>query len=413
MAEFFVVVPPGWEDELGRELREIEPFLIGPSGWPDPKGFGEIETVPGGATLRCDPLAALQVHFHSRLASRVLQRLKRFHAAEFHQLEKGLRAIPVREILGGSGFALKAEARKSRINNEKRILEIARRVWGPEAPEGGSRRTLYLRNDGDEVSVSLDLTGEHLHRRSTGRELGGPAPIRETLAAHLLRFLIDGEPLSVLRETVLVDPMAGSGTLMSEAAFLYRPRRVREFAFDSLPGTPKILKSESFMANHRRSPDRLWKRLVAFDSFEAARERLRALAPALAPHEFEVRDSVLSGAEPALSLRSGDMKGIPNPADLATESTDRERRWVVANPPYGERLRQIPTEELREILLASGPERVAVILPEKLALDLKRAWPRDWNVRRRPVLNGGIRCFLLVFEKSSTAPSSGVFPGLD
>jgi putative N6-adenine-specific DNA methylase len=373
MAEFFAVVPLGWEEELATEFREIEPFLIGHDGRPSAEGLGELVTEKGGVTLRAEPLLVLQLNFFSKLASRFLVRIGNFRATEFFQLEKGLRSVELAKWLGDEQFALKAEAQKSKINNEKRILEVAEKVWGRRIGRGATQ-TLFIRNDKDQVTVSLDLSGEHLHRRKTGRELGGPAPLRETLAAGLVRFLIGGEPLSILQNVTLVDPMAGSGTLLSEASRLYLPSKDRSFAFQSQPWIPKLLKSPSFFANYRHLPEKTWRGLASHDEFSAARERLSELGKDL--------------REPLEVLKT--------PEDFSNKAPV----WVIANPPYGERLKALPPQALAKLLLSFHPERVAVILPERLALDLRKAWPAGWRVEKRSVSNGGIPCFFMRFMKN-------------
>ena len=61
------------------------------------------------------------------------------------------------------------------------------------------------------ATVYLDMSGEPLFKRGY-RSLGGEAPLKETLAAAMLR--LSGWD----REMPLVDPMCGSGTLPIEAA---------------------------------------------------------------------------------------------------------------------------------------------------------------------------------------------------
>lgn len=65
----------------------------------------------------------------------------------------------------------------------------------------------------DQCTIALDSSGQSLHRRGY-RQSTGPAPINEVLAAGLLR--LSGWD----RETPLLDPMCGSGTLLIEAAML-------------------------------------------------------------------------------------------------------------------------------------------------------------------------------------------------
>lgn len=84
----------------------------------------------------------------------------------------------------------------------------------------------------DKVTISLDSSGESLHKRGYKLE-HGVAPINEVLAAGLLKIAgWDGKGN-------LLDPMCGSGTILTEAALMaanippqiHRP----EFAFENWP----------------------------------------------------------------------------------------------------------------------------------------------------------------------------------
>src|SRR3546814_8924297 len=88
-----------------------------------------------------------------------------------------------------------------------------------------------VRIEDDLVTISLDTTGESLHKRGF-KEGVAKAPMRETMAAMFLRQCgYDGT------QTVL-DPMCGSGTFVIEAAEIalgLQPGRSRTFAFEHLP----------------------------------------------------------------------------------------------------------------------------------------------------------------------------------
>ncbi len=67
----------------------------------------------------------------------------------------------------------------------------------------------------DECTVSIDSSGESLHKRGY-RKATGPAPISEVLAAGMI--LLTGWD----RESNFIDPMCGSGTIPIEAALIAR-----------------------------------------------------------------------------------------------------------------------------------------------------------------------------------------------
>ena len=69
----------------------------------------------------------------------------------------------------------------------------------------------------EQATVSIDLSGESLHRRGY-RARGVAAPLKENLAAAIL--LRAGWPTLAASGATLVDPMCGSGTLVIEAALM-------------------------------------------------------------------------------------------------------------------------------------------------------------------------------------------------
>lgn len=79
--------------------------------------------------------------------------------------------------------------------------------------ESGSSYPLRVAIMKDEVTISIDTSGESLHRRGY-RKLSSKAPITETLAAALIMLT----PWN--KDRILVDPFCGSGTIPIEAALL-------------------------------------------------------------------------------------------------------------------------------------------------------------------------------------------------
>ena len=161
--------------------------------------------------------------------------------------------------------------------------------------------------------LSLDLSGDPLHRRGYRRE-GGPAPLRENRAAALLAFCgYDGS-------RPFLDPFCGSGTLPIEAALM---------ATRTAPG---LLRSPE-----RFTMPRLFPESAAFLNAErerAALERLdRPLWPVrgtdLDPSSLSIaRDNArLAGVEKAVQFEVADAREVTAPDS-----------WIVTNPPYGERL---------------------------------------------------------------------------
>ncbi|MFD1342059.1 THUMP domain-containing class I SAM-dependent RNA methyltransferase [Litorisediminicola beolgyonensis] len=218
--ELFLVCPPGLEPVLAEEARAL--------------GFAPATPVPGGVVCEGGWSEVWRANLALRGASRVLVRIGSFRAMHLAQLDKRARKFPWGEMLR-SDLPIRVEVtcRRSKIYHDRaarqRIETALREELGaPISAEAGL--TLKVRIEDDLVTLSLDTSGEGLHKRGHKSDVG-KAPMRETLAALFLRACgYDGqEPV--------YDPMCGSGTFPIEAAEIARgllPGRSRSFAFEDL-----------------------------------------------------------------------------------------------------------------------------------------------------------------------------------
>jgi putative N6-adenine-specific DNA methylase len=210
-----------------------------------------------------------------------------------------------------------------------------------------------LRLDGNRLTLSLDASGDHLHRRGY-RIAVTPAPIRETLAAAILRFATNTgtEPL--------VDPMCGSGTFPIEAAWIagdMPPGAARAFAFQRWPSyrpaTWDWLRRRAIEAG--RPPG---SPLVASDRDPSAIQAARA-------------NAARAGAEAHIAFLERDFRDL-DPRDLPGGQTPPG--LLVINPPYGLRLEPgtDPASMFRDVgrRLASVWRgwRFALVLPDERLL---------------------------------------------
>ena len=107
----------------------------------------------------------------------------------------------------------------ARCASRMRICDQLRDVTGrrPDiSPERPAVR-VHAHANGPKITVSIDLSGEGLHRRGY-RTQAGEAPLRENLAAGIL--LRAGWPEKCRNAADFLDPMCGSGTLVIEAAMI-------------------------------------------------------------------------------------------------------------------------------------------------------------------------------------------------
>ncbi len=218
--EIFLAAPPGLESILCDEARE--------------KGFAAPVPVPGGVSIQGGWPEVWRANLELRGAGRVLARIGVFMAFHLAQLDKRSRKFPWSEILRADvPVRVEVTCKKSKIYHAgaatQRIETAIREELGAEiSPE--AEIVIKVRIDDNQVTLSVDTSGESLHRRGH-KEAIGKAPMRETLAALFLRQCgyVGDEPV--------VDPMCGSGTFVIEAAEIsagLNPGRSRHFAFEKL-----------------------------------------------------------------------------------------------------------------------------------------------------------------------------------
>lgn len=219
--DIFAITLPGMENTLADEAREM--------------GFDVASTEPGGVTLRGGWPEVWRANLELRGATRVLVRLGSFMAFHLAQLDKRARKFPWADtLLPDVPVRVEvATSRKSKIYHAgaateriaKALTESAGMTVAADAPV-----TLKIRIDDNRVTISVDTSGEPLHKRGH-KEAVGKAPMRETLAALFLRQCgFDGS------QTVY-DPMCGSGTFVIEAAEIaagLQAGRARPFAFEQM-----------------------------------------------------------------------------------------------------------------------------------------------------------------------------------
>ncbi|MBP9854784.1 MAG: class I SAM-dependent RNA methyltransferase [Candidatus Omnitrophica bacterium] len=201
----------GLEALVKREVRDLGFFTTAGSD-----GKTEFD-----ATINDIPKANINL----RCADRVVVKLGQFEARDFDQLFDGIKSIPFEQwilpdgMITVAGNSVKSQLESVRSNQsvgKKAVLErLKDKLKVKEFPETGSEFTIHIGLLKDIATITLDTSGDGLHKRGY-RNKTGEAPIRETLAAALV-VLSDWK-----KDKPLMDPMCGSGTILIEAAMLAR-----------------------------------------------------------------------------------------------------------------------------------------------------------------------------------------------
>jgi len=216
----FLATFPGLENILAEETRA--------------KGFRRPRILVGGVEIDGDWPDVWRANLWLRGAGRVLARIARFRAVHLAALDVQSRALPWGQMLRPDvPFHVVAECHGSRLYHSgavaERVTRAIKTTIGAGEDPGGIR--ILVRMDSDICTISLDTSGEPLHRRGFKQAIG-PAPLRETMASLFLW------QCGYRGTEPLFDPMCGSGTFVLEAAeqiARLNPGRARSFAFEHLP----------------------------------------------------------------------------------------------------------------------------------------------------------------------------------
>jgi 23S rRNA (guanine2445-N2)-methyltransferase / 23S rRNA (guanine2069-N7)-methyltransferase len=295
-------------------------------------GAAHLRAGRAGVRFRASLEDAYRACLWSRLASRILLPLKSFQAATQEQLYAGVRAIAwIEHIRADATLAVDFSSSRSHIRHTRfgaqkvkdAIVDQFRETTGrrPSVERVRPDVRINAHVDRDVATIAIDLSGDSLHRRGYRRQ-GGPAPLKENVAAALL--LRAGWPEMAAAGQPLLDPMCGSGTLLIEAALM---------AADAAPGLTREYFGLLGWCGHDAA---LWDGLL-----EEARQRRQAgisRLPPIAGSDIDARavaradDNLLHvGFDTQITVHRRPIEALQSPWPERTG-------LLVCNPPYGERL---------------------------------------------------------------------------
>ena len=208
---FFGQIGQGLEDQGAIELQEL--------------GATEVTPAYRGLYFNATTEALYRINYSARMLTRILAPLLRFDCHSTKYLYQTAIKMPWHEMLRKDGsFIISSRAANSKINHSQyaaqclkdAIADHFKSRFGvrPSIDKDNPDLWLDLHIDKDKATISIDTSGGSLHRRGYRKDTV-EAPIQESLGAAIIR-------LSEWQgERPLVDPMCGSGTLLSEALMHY------------------------------------------------------------------------------------------------------------------------------------------------------------------------------------------------
>jgi len=334
MDAYFAVTAPGLEPFTTRELTGLG--LL--------PGTAMEAASPGGVAFKGDLPALYRANLHLRTASRILARLGTFfYATTFEELQKRASRLPWERCLTpGQPVAVHVTCHQSKLYHsdavartvlaglEERLGRASALVKTDEDADGHPPQLIVVRLVDDKCTVSVDSSGELLHKRGY-RLAVAKAPLRETLAAALL--MASGWDTSA----ALLDPFCGSGTIAIEAALMrlgLPPGLNRRFAFMDWPGfepsafnnlVSAIRDQQSAISNQQSAIG-----ILASDRDAGAIKMAQANAERAGVSEY-------------IEFKCQAVSSVTPPAGPG---------WVVTNPPYG--VRVSAAKDLRNLYAQFG-----------------------------------------------------------
>lgn len=340
-------------------------------------GKEDLSAINGRIKFEGDESDVAKCNLNLRTGNRVEIVLGGFKAETFDDLFDGVKSIPFEEYIDRDGkIIVSAKSVQSKLFaysaiqsvSKKAICERLCKKYGVnELNESGARYKIEVAALKDYVTVTLDTSGDGLHRRGY-RGLVGEAPLKETLAAALVE-------LSVWNKTrPFADLFCGTGTIPIEACMI----------------------ALNIPAGLNRSFDfQNWKR---FDKkiFDRAAEEAKANIVTdadLRISGFDIDDKQLKLARKHAELAGVDKYIHFQRVDMRDFSSRFSHGVIISNPPYGERLSD--RKEVEKLYRDYG-KKVA-LLDDWCAYtltpvdDFERLFGKKAD-KKRKIYNGKIEC---------------------
>ena len=345
-------------------------------------GGENVVVTDGRVTFEGDLSMVAKANLWLRTAERVGIVIGSFKAETFTELFDQTAELPWEDYIGvDDQFPVKGWSVNSKLFSMSDCQSIIKRAvvrrfekvyhkdWFEET---GTVYQIQFSIHKDQVTLTLDTTGPGLHKRGY-RALAGGAPIKETLAAGIVDLA------RVRGDSVVCDPMCGSGTLAIEAALK---------ALNIAPGIRRRFAAQQWACFSNGVFDELRRDAAA---------QVRRDAPFMA-HISDLDPEMVRLARENAAKAGVAARVRVTQADVADFCPPEGGGIVLVNPPYGERL--LGVEDAEALCRTMGrvfPERedlsYYIISPHE---EFETLFGRK-ATRRRKLYNGMIKCNLFMY----------------
>lgn len=310
MEEFELIAKTfmGLEPVLAQELTEL--------------GANNVQIGRRMVSFTGDKAMMYRANFCLRTAIRILKPIKHFSAKTADEVYEAVKSIEWENYLDNmSSFAVDAVVFSNEFRHSKFVAyKVKDAIVDYFREKTGNRPSVRINNPDvsfnihvaeDQCTLSLDSSGESLHRRGYRQEQV-EAPLNEVLAAGMI--LMTGWR----GECDLIDPMCGSGTIPIEAALIARniaPGVFRkEFGFEKWKDFDQELFDSIY--NDDSQEREFNHKIYGYDNNPKANE--------IATHNVKA-----AGVTKDVILKIQPFQQFEQPV---------EKSIIITNPPYGERI---------------------------------------------------------------------------
>jgi len=375
---FFVSTSPGLEQLCFDELSSLGLSMT------------DAKLMKGGVEFRGRVHECYLANLKLRMANRILMRIETFRATNFRQLGKKLTGLPWELYLHKDDrYEINVTSRHSRLFHKDAIADqakesitkrwnLANRYLEKKHDISHFTQQIFVRTFNDRFTVSIDSTGDLLHKRGL-KIHGGKAPIRETIAAAILY------KAGYHSSGPLLDPMCGAGTFSLEGAMIANHIPAgwyRNFAFMGWPCF-KPSRWKHIRREAEKSVTRMNKPIIfASDKDQKTCRKLKKVA----------RENNLSGT---ISVFRKDFFDLL-PSDIKGLTKTEQNGLVTINPPYGRRMgskdnsEKIFFEICKKLKKDFKGWKIAIVAPSK---SLVKKVP--FAVAANDIFHGGLNLTLL------------------
>ena len=373
MANFEFAIPTlfGLEGICGDELRRLD--------------MENVRVENGRVLFSGDEMALARASLNIRTGERLLVVLADFEAKTFEQLFQGVYRTNLEDFIPQNGqFPVKGHCLNSQLMSvpdcqaiikkaaSKRLGEKYGISW---LPETGIKFQLHFTILNDQVTLSLDTSGQGLHKRGY-RAIGNDAPLHETLAAGMIQLA------RYRGREFFWDPFCGSGTIPIEAALIAKNRAPglnRHFAAEEYPWMPKEIWNQVKEEARSREFNGSY-RIMGSDN-----------DPACVSLAFA--NARKAGVADAVTFKDGDATKMSLPTDSGI---------IVCNPPYGERMME--QQSAQRLYVALGRHLKFANEWKKFIITSEPEFEHYFGRRadkKRKFYNGKIKCDYYMFTDNS------------